>query len=233
MKEPASELIKVLVIGDSTSFGIASALSCSGAGKVQVLWGGGQNCPLVPVAEIRWWEGAQWNMERCPSPSHGWPDLVSGFDPAVVLAIASLPEQSEQRYRVDGQWFTAGDPEFTAAHDDGMRQLQDLLAATQTVTILANAPAIVEGAFAGSNMAADSRVAAWNDQISSWDLRWTSVASFDWATVVHNAESAGYHRPDGIHFSQSDLDTIVSSDVVDQLVTIYELISNPATASAP
>ena len=229
-QHPAAAL-KVLVVGDSTSFGIGSALARSSDGRLTVLWGGGQNCPTIAVVELRWWKGAQWNLDRCPTPQRSWPDLVSGFQPDIVLIVASLPEQADQRYVADGPWYRAGDSEFIAAHNAGMRDLQQLLAASGTLTIVVNAPAIVAGSFAASAMATPTRIAAWNQQITSWAEQWNSVATVDWASGVAAAEAGGAHRPDGLHFEQSDLDAIVRKYLVEQVITSTAELMTAAQAT--
>ena len=222
--------LRTLVIGDSTSFGVASALARAGGDRMQVLWGGGQNCPVVPVAELRWWDGAQWNLDRCPTTARGWPDLVSGFQPDLVFIVASLPEQSDQRYVANGPWYTAGDSEFIAAHNEAMRQLQQLLASSGAVTLVATAPAVVNGAFAGGSLGSADRIAAWNEQIASWDQQWNSVGSLDWSSIVATAEAAGYHRPDGIHFEQDPLDQLTKTYLLDGLLTAAGALATQSRA---
>jgi peptidoglycan/LPS O-acetylase OafA/YrhL len=227
----ADSALKLLVIGDSTSFGMASALATAAGDKLHVLWGGGQNCPLVQVAELRWWKGAQWNLDRCPTPRRGWPDLVSSFQPDLVLIIASLPEQSEQRYVAGGPWFTAGDPEFVKVHNEEMLQLQQLLAPSGTLTLVATAPAIVNGAFAGGTLGSPIRIAAWNEQMASWDQQWGSVSTIDWAGAVGAAEAEGYTRPDGVHFEQDKLDKLIADYVLDGLLATADALAEQAKES--
>lgn len=221
----ARTALRTLVIGDSTSFGVASALARAAGDRMQVLWGGGQNCPVVPVAELRWWDGAQWSLDRCPTTSRGWPDLVSGFQPDLVFIVASLPEQSDQRYAPNGPWYTAGDSEFIVAHNEAMGQLQQLLASSGAVTVVATAPAVVNGAFAGGSLGSTERIADWNAQIASWDQQWNSVGTLDWSTIVATAEAAGYHRPDGIHFEQDPLDQLAKTYLLDELLAAAEALA--------
>ncbi len=159
--------VNVLVVGDSTSFGVAAALSRVPDGGLRVLWGGGQNCPFAHPVQVRWWPGAEFDMGHCPSSARGWPELVASFDPDVVLVVASLPAQAEQRYVADGPWIAPGAPEYVSAHETEMASLQQLLAPLGAVTIVANAPVLNEGAFSGSEMATARRRDAWNAQIAA------------------------------------------------------------------
>ena len=203
------EPLKVLVIGDSTSYGLAAALARVDGG-LDVVWGGGANCPLVDVDRLQWWEGAEWSMDECPNVTAVWPETIDSLEPDAVIIAASLAEQSKQRYAGSDAWRVAGDPEFAAAHDAMMAQLLGLTTPSGGVVLVADAPPIVAGSFAGSEMADSDRLDAWNGQIAAWDARWQPVGIIRYAEAVARAEIGGSRRDDGVHLDQRAADEVAA-----------------------
>lgn len=213
--------LHVLVIGDSTSFELAAALARQGS--VAVVWGGGANCPLVDVDELRWGDGAQWPMDECPNVDIGWPATIAEVRPDVVLVVASLAEQSEHRYPGSSAWHVAGDPAFTEAHDSMMRDLLELVAPLGSVVLVANAPPIGAGAFADSEMADAERLSAWTAQIGRWDDQWLPVSTIDYAGAVARVEAGGSQRGDGVHLRPAAADAVAAELVPVVTARVAEL----------
>ncbi len=203
------ERLKILVIGDSTSYELAAALA-RGDGNHEVVWGGGANCPLVDVDRLRWSTGADWPMDECPNVTTVWPETIAELEPDVVLVVASLAEQSEHRYAGSEVWRVAGDPEFAAAHEAMMTQLLELVAPFGGVVLVADAPPIVAGSFVTSEMAAPDRLAGWNAQIAAWDARWQPVEVVGYSAAVAWAEFEGPQRDDGVHLTRLAADQVAA-----------------------
>ena len=205
---PADVPLKVMVIGDSTSYGIAQGLAGSTAAPFDVLWAGKRNCPIARMDSIRWLTGDEFSMADCPSVTSVWPEQIDSFRPDVVLVVDGLPEQSLQRYAGDADWHDAGDAQFVAAHAGDFRALLDLVAAVGSVVILADQPHNADGAVAWATTA---RIDAWNAQLASWDAQWAPVAMLPYGHAVEAAEAAAGHslRPDGLHLDESSVAAIV------------------------
>ena len=191
--------LKVMVIGDSTSYGVAAGLDDVAGDRKEVLWAGLRTCPIAAATELKWFEGAQWTMEDCLAAQARWPGVAAEFQPDVLLIVETLPEHSEQRYAGDSAWYVAGDERFTAEHDAAMERLLQTVEPYGTVTLIANS------SYSGASP--KDRVDAWNMLLGRWAQRWPSVSVIDLAGPVAAAEAAAGHslRPDNIHLDDPTL----------------------------
>lgn len=214
----SDDRLRLMVIGDSVSYGVAEALSVVAGGSFEVLWAGGRNCPLVDLVEVRWWESVEFDLTECPTIDGDWSRVADEFRPDAVVAIASVPEQSEQRYEADGEWFAVGDAEFERRHQDSGRRLVELSTRLGARLIVFSSPAIHGGAMGGAPFASDERVAAWNDFLSRFATQWPDrVTLLDWAAVVAEAEGdvpGSLRRDDGVHMLPVDLRRVVGERLV-------------------
>lgn len=206
--------LRVMVIGDSTSYGVADALAHSGL-QLVVLWAGHRNCPMIPVDAIQLFD-QEFSMSECPSVHAGWPEQLASFRPDVVLAVDGVPEQAPQRYAGDDTWHQPGDAAYIERHDAGMRELLDVIAPFGPIVLLATAPA--NGA--DNRWSTDEHIASWNAQLARWDAQWAPVALIDYAELVRAAEEAAGHtlRPDGVHLDDVSVHSIVGGSLGPQLL---------------
>ena len=212
--EPAGR-VRVLLIGDSSSYGVALDLDRIAGERLEVMWAGLENCPLAPVVEIRWWQGAQWTLDDCLKTQAGWPALIAKFKPQVVVAVESLPEHSEQRYAGDDRWYVAGDQRFIDEHDAAIQRIVDATAPFKSSILVVDS--------AGT----EERVTRWNDYIATWPSRFERVSLVAIGDWILAAEAAAGHslRPDGIHLDDATLLELVR--------TIYlPAVEGAATTSA-
>lgn len=205
------ERLAVMVIGDSTSYGIAVELDRQAGERLDVVWAGRNNCPLLPVDEVFWWDGASFPSGDCPQAGGLWAEVAAGHGPDVILGIATLPEQARQRYPGDDRWHEPGDDAFVAAHDVAMLDLQRLAAEHGAVVLLTDAPPITSGAFSGADMSDTDRVEAWNQQMARWADQWQSVEVIPWSAPLLAAEDAAGMslRDDGVHVNPEPLAALV------------------------
>jgi Zn-finger nucleic acid-binding protein len=214
-----ADLARVMVIGDSSSFGVAQALHNVAADRFEVVWAGGRNCPLVEVERIQWWPDMDFDMDYCPTFDGVWRDMISEFEPHLVLEIASVPEQAAQRYPGDPNWYTIGDDEFLTRHEDVMVSLMEAIEAAGATFVMFDSPYVHGGGLGGAEFADDVRVDAWNALMDSWVVRWPAIRRLEWSQIVASAETTpGELREDGVHMAQSDLDRIVGENVVPRLL---------------
>ena len=208
--------LRVMVIGDSTSYGVARGLADSGQ-PLDVLWAGRRNCPLIPMESIVL-IGQEYSMTDCPNVHSGWPEALASFHPDVVLAVDSLPEESLQRYAGDSTWYAPGDQGFIDAHNAGLGDLLDLLAPTGAVLEIADAPFNAPDAPAA--WTTDEHISAWNGQLVSWDAQWSVVEGIQYAGLIHDAEVAAGHtlRPDGAHLDDASVTRIIGGQFAPLLV---------------
>ncbi|MEI8392302.1 MAG: hypothetical protein WCG40_07360, partial [Actinomycetes bacterium] len=206
---------RVMVIGDSTSFGVATAIDDMVGDRYSVLWAGGRNCPFVEVVKVRWWKDTEFDMENCPTLNGDWKTALDSFAPSIVVAIASIPEQAEQMYLGDPEWYTVSDPKFLAVHDVAMTQMMGEFDSRGITLMLMNSPEVHGGALGGAPFSQPDRVAAWNAVMQSWVARWPQIHLVDWAGMVKASEVIpGDLRGDGVHMQQGDLDKIIGRDFV-------------------
>lgn len=205
------ERIRVIVIGDSVSFGVAQAIDAEASDRYDVVWAGGRNCPLVDVDRVSWGGEMEFDMETCPTIDD-WDRLWFEVDPDLVLAIASVPEQSDQRYEPDGEWFRVGDPEFVRVHDEGIARLVEITERQGARLVMFDSPRIEGGAFQGAMFASDERVDAWNEALIGYAELHPIIEILDWASLVIEAETnaggPGSLREDGVHMTPEVLATI-------------------------
>ena len=206
---------RVTVIGDSVSYGVAESLNAVARDRYSVVWAGGRNCPLVEAREVRWWEGVEFDMTACPTLDE-WLPMVKDSD--VVVVVVSVPEQSEQRYEQDGEWFTFADDEFVTRHEIAIESLVDSAVAAEARLVFFNSPFIHGGALGGAKFAQPARVAGWNELMVGYAERWSTLELFDWASIVARYEiqygGPGSLRGDGVHMDPNDLTTIVASELI-------------------
>ena len=216
---------RVMVIGDSTSFGVATAIDDTVGDRYSVLWAGGRNCPLVEVAKVRWWKDTEFDMENCPTLNGEWMTALDSFAPSIVVAIASIPEQAEQMYLDDPEWYTVSDPKFLAVHDVAMTQMMSEFDVRGITLMLMNSPEVHGGALGGAPFSQPERVAAWNAAMQSWVALWPQIHLVDWAGMVAASEVIpGDLRGDGVHMQQEDLDKIIGRDFVPLLDRVAGLV---------
>ncbi len=202
---------RLLVIGDSTSYGVAVALDAVASDQYDVVWAGQSNCPMSPAYEIRWWGDVTWPGDDCPSAERIWPDVVDSFRPDVILAIASLPELAEQRYDPDDGWHRPGDEAYLAHHEAGGAALAGLAARSGAVVLLADAPPFGPDGFGGGPLAEPERLAAWNAVLGGWADRWAMMHVIPYAEMLGATEFAagGTLRPDGAHLVPEGAESLV------------------------
>ena len=206
---------RILVIGDSSSFGVSAAIDTVAGDRYNVVWAGGRNCPLVKVEKIRWWDGAEFDMANCPSLNPQWRELIDSFQPGRVIVVVAIPEQAEQMYPGESTWHVLGDASFREIHDAFLAEWMALLDERQIELMVFTSPYIRGGALSGAQFAQDDRVNAWNEVIRGWATTWPHIRLIDWAEIIERAELAmGPLRSDGVHLDQSALNRIVADEVV-------------------
>lgn len=227
------ERLRVMVIGDSTSYGVAVELDRQAGDQLQVVWAGRNNCPLVPVDEVYWWEGASFASDHCPRADGLWAEVAADLQPDVILAVASLPEQSRQRYPGDPDFHEPGDPAYVATHDEAMAALQAIAAEHGAVVLLTDAPPITAGFHSQSEMARPERLAAWNAQLARWDQQWQSAAVIPWTAPLLAAEDAAGRslRGDGVHVDPEALAALVREHLAPTVVATTQRLRSELAAS--
>jgi peptidoglycan/LPS O-acetylase OafA/YrhL len=201
----------IIVVGDSTSFGVAEKLDELANERYEVVWAGYRNCPWVAATEVRWWEDAEFTLDDCLAQQAKWERLAALEQPSIVLAVASLPEVSDQRYGDGDTWYAVGDAEFERQHIAALRRLSDMVAANGGVALIADAPR--------SEWTSDERVAAFNRLLSKWIRRVPSTNVLTYGEFVDDAEAAAGRslRPDNVHLEDEALRQIVADHLLPQI----------------
>jgi peptidoglycan/LPS O-acetylase OafA/YrhL len=233
--EGLDERTRVMVIGDSTSYGIASAINAAAGERFDVLWAGGRNCPIVDAVSVRWWPDMAFDVSTCPTMDSTWQSLFAEFEPEFLLVVASVPEQSEQRYEIDGEWYSVDDDEFTSRHLDAMEELMAAAQTHGTKVIVFDSPAITSGSFEGADFADRRRVRGWNRLIDDFAERWPQITVFGWSSIVEEAETAnggraGSLREDGVHMALDALTLLAATDVIPVLTEVQSTDADAGTS---
>lgn len=206
---------RIMVVGDSTSYGISVAIDHLEGERIDVLWAGGQNCPLVDVQAVKWWEGVEFDLQRCPSLEVEWRQALDSFRPSLVLVAVSVPEQADQQYPGDPSWHAPGSAEYTRVHDDFIARFMGEASSRGIDVLILDSPAIHGGALAGAPFSTPDRIAIWNSVVARWAEVWPEVTVIPWASEMAAFEpTPGALREDGVHLRQEDLDDLVSRAIL-------------------
>lgn len=211
-----SVVLRVAVIGDSTSLNMARALNDGGDGRLAVLWAGANGCPFAPVDASRSSRDTPWQTLDCVPYEQKLPALVEEFDADVVLLVVGPTELAELRFPGDPHGYVAGDDAFDGAREAA---LERLLGVVEVPLLVADVPSIRAGGFATPAMTDRRRLDALNSQVLRWDARWPQVSTFDYRGPLERAEAAsGGLRSDGVHPDAEPLEALARSVYVDQLI---------------
>ena len=139
-----------------------------------------------------------------------------------MVAVDSLGELAEQRYPPDTEWHAPGDEVWRAHHQAEMAAMLELLAPLGIPLLVADAPPITGGMFAGGSLADPARLQAWNAQIAEWDRSYDQVLTLQLAgrIVSYEAEHPDC-RPDGVHLGQMAWDELARLYLVDDVVALF------------
>lgn len=221
---------RIMVIGDSTSYGVSVAIDRLEGDRIDVLWFGAKNCPLVEVDAVKWWEGAEFDRERCPTLDDEWRAALDSFQPSLVLIAVSVPEQADQRYLGDETWYAPGSAEYMRVHDEFIARFMGEMSSRGIDVMILDSPAVHGGALGGAPFAQPDRIAAWNGVISGWAATWPAVTVVPWAQAMAAFEpTPGSLRIDGVHLAQEDLDVLVDRAIVPLLVERFFAPAGEAT----
>jgi hypothetical protein len=184
--------LRVMVIGDSTAYGVAAGVAGSGQ-PVSVLWAGRLACPLADATEIELLHSPK-DTAECPGIAD-WAAEAADFAPDVILAVSSIAEPTNHRYADSDAWRAPGDPEYATAHDDWLAELTAI--AGEARIVVATAP---HAARDTAPWVDGADVDRWNAQIHEWEAA-GRVEVLDYAGMLAAAEAAAGHslRPDGAH----------------------------------
>ena len=219
--QPAATAPTILVLGDSTSLDVAQALQDGADDRLRVVWAGRNGCPFAAVEAVRSYPSDAWHPTNCPDLTAAVPTLVDTYHPTAVLLVVGPTELTEQQFNVGGEAAVAGDEAFTAAHDQAMQELLDLLPAG-TPVIVADSPQIAQGMWASPEMADPARLAAWNAQVERWAAAHPGdVVVWHYAAALEAYEAEhGSTRSDGVHPEVEALTDLARTTLVDQVLAL-------------
>ncbi|MCE9621647.1 MAG: acyltransferase [Actinomycetia bacterium] len=220
------QALRVMVVGDSTSVILASALHRA-APTAAVVWIGANGCPVVAVEAVRSSTSEPWQDVECAPTTPAVAEQLTTFRPDVVVLMVSGVELLHQRYPGDDGDHIAGDPQFTAAHDEYLRTLTELLAERQVPLLIADCPQLVASDFVREESASPERIALWNAQVQRWIDNSavdgsTEVALFPYADAINARQATHPHEGvllDGIHADVHILAEIIRTELLAVLIT--------------
>jgi peptidoglycan/LPS O-acetylase OafA/YrhL len=197
------EMLRVLVVGDSTSFWVAAGLEAVGkeSGQVETAWLGAAGCPLVRAGEFQSVFDTV-ELAACPRFDEDWGVAAESFGPDIVLVVSSIIDAGEYRLERGGSWVAFGDARFDAYWRAEADAAIAELAASGAVIVWADAPTVqlVEGdATARWNL----RLARYNELVAALDADYDQVvtAAFSTPLGAPGSKVDRDQRPDGSHLA--------------------------------
>jgi peptidoglycan/LPS O-acetylase OafA/YrhL len=217
---PASSAgLRLLVVGDSTSLDVASALSQGSDGRLDVLWAGANGCPFARAAAARPDHHGDWIPLHCDPFDRKLPPLLRDFRPDSVLLVVGPMEFQELRMADDPVGHVAGEPAFTSEHDAEMAAFRSVIG--NLPLVVADAPTIRAGAWATPEMADPTRATAWNDLVTHWTAVDPRVRMLHYAAALTAYEAThGNIRTDGVHPEIGPLTDLARAVLVDQVLAL-------------
>jgi peptidoglycan/LPS O-acetylase OafA/YrhL len=213
---------RVLVVGDSTSLFMATALHRAGAGVLDVTWVGENGCPLVGAEAVRSSADEPWTPLQCPAFVDLLTPRLTATPPDFVLLMVSGSELLEQRYPGDPEAHVAGDAAFTAAHDVAMAAFVAPLERAGIPLLVTDSPQLRPTKFIKAESASPARIEAWNAQVRRWADSSSLIALFPYAAAVDAYTAAeGDITIDGLHANVDKLTQLLADGLLDQLLTTY------------
>jgi hypothetical protein len=209
--------MRLLVVGDSTSLDVASALSQAANDRLEVLWAGANGCPFVRAAAARSSRHGDWTTLHCEPFDTKLPPILRTFRPDAILLVVGPTELQELRMPGEQVGHVVGDPSFTRDHDAEMAAFRAV--AGDVPLIVADSPSIRAAGWATTEMADPARVEAWNRQVARWVAADPRVRLLPYAAALTQYESAhGDIRPDGVHPDIGPLTELARQVLVDEVV---------------
>ena len=211
--------LRLLVVGDSTSLDVASALGEGSAGRLDVLWAGANGCPFVRAAAARSSHDGAWTRLHCEPFDEKLPPLLHDFRPDAVLLVVGPMEFQELRMADDPASHVAGDPEFTHLHDVEMAAFRTVIG--DLPLVVADSPPVRAGMWATPEMAQPARVNAWNAVVAHWAANDPRVRVLHYAAALAAYEAAhGDTRADGVHPEVGPLTDLARAVLTDEVLRL-------------
>ncbi len=197
--------LRVLVVGDSTSFWVAAGLEAVGkeTGSIETAWLGAAGCPLVRADEFQSVFDTV-ELGECPRFDEDWAGAAESFGPDVVLVVSSVIDAGEYRLQGSSDWVAFGDSEFDTFWRSEAEAAIAELAASGAVIVWGDAPA-VELVAAEATARWNVRLARHNALVSALDRDYDQVVTVAFSSQLGAPGTAvdRKQRPDGSHLAPS------------------------------
>jgi len=215
---------RILVIGDSTSLIVATALSDGAEGRLAVQWAGQEGCPLVRAVAVRPSPELPWRLMECDDLHTSLRAALDSFRPDAVLVVVGAMELMEQRYpndSADADGHLPGSPAYASFHDQEIDALVALVRDGGLPLVVADTPPLGVGSFSTFEMADPERAAAFNRELARWDDRHPELVTLRYAQPLLAYEAQhGLIRTDGSHPEVGALTEIARTDLVPALIEL-------------
>ena len=210
---------RVLVVGDSTSLGLATGLANHARvhRDLVVDWAGQVGCPLLDAQQYRVF-GPPTRTDGCRSPARFWSERAAVFRPDVVVVFSSYMD-AVHLARADGEWTHVGQPAHAAAYAARMDEIVEALAPSGAVIVWSDAPRR-NPATATALAALDDRYDDINELVADLDARWYQVVALPFAAYVDTFDDdrARFARPDGVHFTGAAATLVADEWLAEEVV---------------
>ena len=212
---------RVLVVGDSTSFWVASGLETVAVerGDLAVAWLGAAGCPSVRADEFRSVFADTKDLSDCPRFDTDWVDAARFFAPDVVLVVASVIDAGEYQIDGDDRWVGFGDESFDTFWRGEADAAVAALAESGAVVVWADAPG-VQLVDAEASRRWNQRLARLNELVHAFDASHAQVASIALTSRLGLPGAAidRVQRPDGAHLAPDAAADLARHWLVDELL---------------
>jgi peptidoglycan/LPS O-acetylase OafA/YrhL len=211
---------RLLVIGDSTSFLVATAIADAAPESFAIRWAGAEGCGFVQLAATRPASDRDWDTSECGSMVDTAVDRIDEFEPDGVLVVQGAMVLMEQRFPGDPDAHLPGSPTYVATYERTMAEFLARIPDDLPV-LVADTPVLGVGSFSTFEMADAARADAYNAVVDRWAAAHRQVVRFPYRAAIDDWEAIhGNIRIDGSHPDIGALTTIADESLVPALLDV-------------
>jgi peptidoglycan/LPS O-acetylase OafA/YrhL len=214
---------RVLLVGDSLALTLVNGFSRWNAtyGTLDLLNVSWVGCSLTHDGRIKGLNTVRTFPPDCKKARDGWPKRVQDFKPDVVVVLSCLFDVSDHRLPGDSTWRPPGDPMVDNYLRSVMSDDVDTLSAGgATVTFLScphldpkfstNLKGMAKGPYAESDPARVDRLNQLMLDVAATKPAMTVLDLGKYVRSLPGSEFDPARRPDGVHWSDSGSDEVIS-----------------------
>jgi peptidoglycan/LPS O-acetylase OafA/YrhL len=226
--------MRVLVVGDSTSFWFASGLEAASKRRDDLVvgWSGAVSCPMMRLPSYRGVTGDDVDTSECPRFGDEWRGAARVFDPDVVLVVSSAIDAADFVLPGSTAYVGFGDPDFDSLWRSEAEAVLEEFAESGAVVLWADSP--------GVEMPTRDASTKWNERLARYnELVAEVVAAHPQVGAMSLAAHLGAPgqpvdqtlRPDGVHLTQVAATDAAEAWLIDEIFAAWRTTVTEAVAA--